>query len=141
MNLCLIQVRLGNLETNEDYMPFIHSLTENTIKGSLSMPVFGAGTSNSEFEFLSGDSISFLPTGCNVYQSYVKDTVPSLVSTLGVLGYSRTAFHPYYGEGWNRRNVYPLLGFENYISIEDLSIRTFWILTSRTMTSPSMRCC
>ena len=72
---------LGNLETNEDYMPFIHSLTENTIKGSLSMPVFGAGTSNSEFEFLSGDSISFLPTGCNVYQSYVKDTVPSLVST------------------------------------------------------------
>ena len=110
---------LGNLETNEDYMPFIHSLTENTIKGSLSMPVFGAGTSNSEFEFLSGDSISFLPTGCNVYQSYVKDTVPSLVSTLGGLGYSRTAFHPYYGEGWNRRNVYPLLGFENYISIED----------------------
>ena len=110
---------LGNLETNEDYMPFIHSLTENTIKGSLSMPVFGAGTSNSEFEFLSGDSISFLPTGCNVYQSYVKDTVPSLVSTLGALGYSRTAFHPYYGEGWNRRNVYPLLGFENYISIED----------------------
>ncbi len=63
---------LGNLETNEDYMPFIHSLTENTIKGYLSMPVFGAGTSNSEFEFLSGDSISFLPTGCNVYQSYVK---------------------------------------------------------------------
>lgn len=110
---------LGNLETNEDYMPFIHSLTENTIKGSLSMPVFGAGTSNSEFEFLSGDSISFLPTGCNVYQSYIKDTVPSLVSTLGALGYSRTAFHPYYGEGWNRRNVYPLLGFENYISIED----------------------
>ena len=110
---------LGNLETNEDYMPFIHSLTENTIKGSLSMPVFGAGTSNSEFEFLSGDSISFLPTGCNVYQSYVKDTVPSLVSTLGARGYSRTAFHPYYGEGWNRRNVYPLLGFENYISIED----------------------
>ena len=42
-----------------------------------------------------------------------------VVSTLGALGYSRTAFHPYYGEGWNRRNVYPLLGFENYISIED----------------------
>ena len=110
---------LGNLETNEDYMPFIHSLTENTIKGYLSMPVFGAGTSNSEFEFLSGDSISFLPTGCNVYQSYVKDSIPSLVSTLGSLGYSKTAFHPYYGDGWNRRNVYPLLGFDNYISIED----------------------
>lgn len=110
---------LGNLETNEDYMPFIHNLTENTIKGNLFMPVFGAGTSNSEFEFLSGSTISFLPTGCNVYQSYIKDEVPSLVSTLSSLGYSRLAYHPYYGSGWNRENVYPLLGFEDYISIED----------------------
>jgi phosphoglycerol transferase MdoB-like AlkP superfamily enzyme len=110
---------LGDLETNEEYMPFIHSLTENTIKGNLSMPVFGAGTSNSEFEFLSGDTISFLPAGCNVYQSYIKDEIPSLVSTLSSLGYSKLAFHPYYGSGWNRENVYPLLGFEDFISIED----------------------
>ena len=110
---------LGNLETNEDYMPFIHNLTENTIKGNLSMPVFGAGTSNSEFEFLTGNTISFLPAGCNVYQSYIKDAIPSLVSTLSSLGYSKLAYHPYYGAGWNREIVYPLLGFEDYISIED----------------------
>lgn len=110
---------LGDLETNEDYMPFIHNLTENTIKGNLSMPVFGAGTSNSEFEFLSGDTISFLPIGCNVYQSYIKDEIPSLVSTLSSLGYSKLAYHPYYGSGWNREVVYPLLGFEDFISIED----------------------
>ena len=110
---------LGNLETNEDYMPFIHSLTENTIKGNLSMPVFGAGTSNSEFEFLTGNTLSFLPAGCNVYQSYIKDEIPSLVSTLGSLGYSKLAYHPYYGSGWNREVVYPLMGFDDYISIED----------------------
>lgn len=111
--------RLGDLKTNEEFMPFLHSLTENTIKGNLFMPVFGAGTSNSEFEFLSGDTISFLPAGCNVYQSYIKDPIPSLVSTLGALGYSKTAYHPYYGEGWNREVVYPLLGFDDFISIED----------------------
>lgn len=110
---------LGNLETNEDYMPFIHNLTENTVKGNLLMPVFGAGTSNSEFEFLSGNTISFLPIGCNVYQSYIKDEIPTLVSTLGSLGYSKLAYHPYYGSGWNRETVYPLLGFEDFISIED----------------------
>lgn len=110
---------LGDLETNEDYLPFIHSLTENTIKGYLSMPVFGAGTSNSEFEALSGNSISFLPSGCNVYQSYIKTEIPSMVSTLTSLGYSKTAYHPYYGTGWNREVVYPLLGFEEFISIED----------------------
>ena len=141
MNLCLIQCS-RNLETNEDYMPFIHSLTENTIKGSLSIAGYSvAGTSNSEFEFLSGDSISFLPTGCNVYQSYVKDTVPSLVSTWCTWLF-QTAFHPYYGEGWNRRNVYPLLGLKT-ISVSKILFESghFWILTSRTMTSPSMRCC
>ena len=107
--------QLGDLETNEDYMPFIHSLTENTVKGYLSMPVFGAGTSNSEFEALTGNSMTFLPAGCNVYQSYIKREIPSLVSTLQTLGYSRTAYHPYYGTGWNRESVYSLMGFEDFI--------------------------
>lgn len=111
--------QLGDLETNEDYMPFIHSLTENTVKGYLSMPVFGAGTSNSEFEALTGNSMTFLPAGCNVYQSYIKREIPSLVSTLQTLGYSRTAYHPYYGTGWNRESVYSLMGFEDFISLED----------------------
>ncbi len=110
---------LGNLETNEDYMPFIHSLTENTIKGNLSVPVFGAGTSNSEFEFLTGNSISSLPAGCNVYQSYIKSDQASLVSTLKDLGYSRQAYHPYYKDGWNRPAVYNYFGFEKYTAIED----------------------
>ncbi len=110
---------LGDLETNEDYMPFINSLTENTIKGYVTVPVFGAGTSNSEYEALTGNSISFLPAGCNVYQSYLKNETPSLVSTLSSLGYSLTAYHPYYGSGWNREIVYPLLGFDDFISIED----------------------
>ncbi len=112
--------QLGDLQTNEDYMPFMRSLEENTIKGYVTMPVYGAGTSNSEFEFLSGDSISLLPAGCNVYESYVKDNVPTLVSTLQDQGYSATAFHPYYASGWQRDKVYPLLGFESYIAIEDL---------------------
>lgn len=110
---------LGNLQTNEDYMPFIHSLTENTIKGNLYMPVFGAGTSNSEFEFLTGNSMSSMPNGSNVYQSYIHSDQASLVSTLKSLGYSTQAFHPYYKDGWNRPNVYNYFGFDNYTAIED----------------------
>ena len=110
---------LGDLETNEDYMPFIHSLTENTIKGNLYVPVFGAGTSNSEFEFLTGNSLSSLPSGCNVYQSYIKENQSSLVSTLESLGYSSQTFHPYYKDGWNRPEVYTLLGFNSFTAIED----------------------
>lgn len=111
---------LGDLQTNMDYLPFYHSLTENTIKGTLSVPVFGAGTSNSEYEFLTGNSISTLPSGSSVYESYIDGAQPSLVSTLSSQGYSKLAMHPYFADGWNRPSVYNDMGFEDFISMEDL---------------------
>ncbi len=111
---------LGDLQTNMDYLPFYHSLTENTIKGTLSVPVFGAGTSNSEYEFLTGNSISTLPSGSSVYESYIDGAQPSLVSTLESQGYSSLAFHPYFADGWNRPNVYRDMGFDDFIAMDDL---------------------
>lgn len=111
---------LGDLQTNMDYLPFYHSLSENTIKGTLSVPVFGAGTSNSEYEFLTGNSISTLPSGSSVYESYIDGAQPSLVSTLESQGYSSLAFHPYFADGWNRPSVYNDMGFNDFISMEDI---------------------
>ncbi|MGN0482244.1 MAG: sulfatase-like hydrolase/transferase, partial [Lachnospiraceae bacterium] len=111
---------LGKLDTNADCMPFLHSLTKNTIKGNLYVPVNGAGTSNTEFEFLTGNSMAFLPAGSNVYQLYLKHDQPSLATTLGAQNYSKGAFHPYYASGWNRTTVYPLMGFDKFTSIEDM---------------------
>ena len=120
MNESLSDLRnLGDLETNQETMPFLDSLTENTIKGNLFMPVFGAGTSNSEFEFLSGNSVSNLPAGSNAYEAYIKDEQSTLVSTVKSLGYAVNAYHPYYKDGWNRPSVYNLMGFETYTAIED----------------------
>lgn len=111
---------LGNFETNEDYLPFTRNLTKNTIKGNLYMPVVGAGTSNSEFEFLTGNSMAFLTGGSNAYELYVKSNLPSLARTLASQGYSRTGLHPYYGNSWKRSTNYPLLGFERFLSLEDI---------------------
>lgn len=111
---------LGEFETNEDCFAFTRNLTKNTIKGNLYMPVIGAGTSNSEFEFLTGNSMAFLTGGSNAYELYIKSQLPSLVRTLEAQGYSRTGLHPYYGNSWKRNTNYPLLGFERFISIEDI---------------------
>lgn len=111
---------LGNLETNEDYMPFMRSLTENTIKGNLYVPVIGAGTSNTEFEFLTGHSTAFLPSGSNAYMLYIKNPLASLVSTLKSQGYSSYALHPYYAAGWHRTSVYSYMGFDKFTSLEDI---------------------
>lgn len=111
---------LGQFTTNEDYMPFMRSLTENTVKGNLYVPVIGAGTSNTEFEFLTGHSTAFLPSGSNAYMLYVKNPIASLVSTLEAQGYSSHAFHPYYASGWNRPNVYANMGFNKFTSLENI---------------------
>ncbi len=111
---------LGEFTTNEDYMPFMHSLTENTVKGNLYVPVIGAGTSNTEFEFLTGHSTAFLPSGSNAYMLYIKNPIASLVSTLEGQGYSSYTLHPYYASGWNRVSVYKNMGFNKFISLENI---------------------
>lgn len=111
---------LGNLTTNEDYMPFMRSLTENTVKGNLYVPVIGAGTSNTEFEFLTGHTTAFLPSGSNAYMLYVDNPISSLVSTMEAQGYSSYALHPYYAAGWKRTEVYNNFGFNLFTSLEDI---------------------
>ena len=57
---------LGDFTTNEDYMPFVHSLldgADNTISGHLNVSVKGGNTANTEFEYLTGASMAFLPYG------------------------------------------------------------------------------
>ncbi len=117
---------LGNLETNLEYMPFLNSLTKNTIKGNLHVPVIGAGTSNTEFEFLTGHSTHFLPSGSNAYMLYVKNPMASLVSTLEAQNYSSWAFHPYLASGWNRPSVYSNFGFNAFTAFEDIFNMSIW---------------
>lgn len=111
---------LGDLETNVDYMPFLRRLTENTVRGNLYVPVIGASTSNSEFEFLTGAPMSFFPAGSNAYMLYAKNPLYSLVSSLGAQNYTQLAFHPYYSGGWNRTSVYKNFGFTRFDSISSI---------------------
>ena len=116
---------LGELVTNEDYMPFIRSLqqgAENTVTGYANVSVLGGNTANSEFEFLTGGSMAFLPQGSVVYQQYLKQEMPNLVSYLKDLGYSTVAMHPYNASGWERDRVYPLMGFDEFISLKNFGM-------------------
>jgi phosphoglycerol transferase MdoB-like AlkP superfamily enzyme len=81
--------------------------------------VFGAKTPNSEWEFLTGNTMAFLPSGSVVYQQYIGETPTSLVSTLKNDGYTCVAMHPYYATGWSRNTVYPTLGYDEMYFLED----------------------
>ena len=116
MNESLSDLRVvGDFSTNQEYFPFINSLTENTIKGNLCMPVFGSMTSNSEFEFLTGDSVAMLPSNSIAYQFNVKPDAWTMVSTVKDQGYRTVAMHPYPGENWNRNTCYTNMGFDEFL--------------------------
>lgn len=109
---------LGDFETNEDYMPFIHSLeqgAENTVTGMLNVSVCGGNTANTEFEFLTGNTMAFLPQGSIPYQQYINGDLKALPDYLKTLGYQTIATHPYNAGGWERDTVYPMLGFNESV--------------------------
>ena len=110
---------VGNLRTNTDVMPFIDSLEENTVKGFALASVYGAKTPNSEWEYLTGHSMAFLPSGSVAYEQYMDSRPYSLVSELLELGYTTIAMHPYNQSGWKRNTVYPKLGFSEQYFLED----------------------
>lgn len=119
---------LGDFETNEDYMPFIHSLQqgqENTVTGNLSVSVCGGNTANTEFEFLTGHTMDHFPVGSIPYQQYITGELPSLASQLAELGYATYGMHPYNSTGWKRNEVYPWLGFEKTYFIRDFTSRYY----------------
>ena len=95
---------IGPFTPQQDYMPFFHSLqgAENTITGRLHVSVLGGNTANTEFEFLTGNTMAFLPQGSIPYQQYIRGSLPTLASYLREAGYQTVAMHPYYAKGWSR---------------------------------------
>ncbi len=111
---------VGDFETDVDYMPFVKSLEENTIKGQTLVSPFGGYTCNSEYEFLTGMSTGLFKTQQAPYMQMIFDYMPySLPQHMKQLGYQNIAIHPYTGDGWNRNIVYNYMGFDDYISVED----------------------
>lgn len=107
---------LGEFETNKDYMPFVHSILRgevaNTISGYTDVSVLGGNTVNSEFEFLTGNSMAFFPNGSVPYLQYIRDGISTIVPQLEEYGYTTYGTHPYRAKGWNREFIYDLMGFD-----------------------------
>ncbi len=106
---------LPNYE-GESYYP---TVSEYKI-GNIVSPSYGGGTSNVEFEALTGYSNNLLPEGSVPYQQYMSPYVPALPNILKEYGYETSAFHTYHKYFWNRVVAYPALGFDHFVGIEDL---------------------
>ena len=116
---------VGDLQVSQDYMPFFRKLTKNTIKGYTYSSVFGGNTANSEFEFMTGNTLAFLPDNSVPYQLFLRSKTAGLTYTLKDQGYSPCyALHPFYKTGYSRYKVYPLMGFDKFYTSDNFSVFT-----------------
>ncbi len=111
---------IGEISTDKPVIPFISSMKENTISGSALVSVFGGNTANSEYEFLTGNTMAWLSPNAVPYQQYIRSSAYSAVSYLkSQYGYRCIAMHPYFADGWNRPKTYANLGFDETYFLED----------------------
>ena len=121
MNETFVDVAdLGEVDTNIDYMPYFHSLqtSGNTAVGRTLVSVYGGGTSNSEYEFLTGNSQEFRPANYP-YLTEIRSNIYSFVSTLKEQGYYSIATHPNEGDFYRRDTIYKYMQFDEMHFIDD----------------------
>ncbi|MCR5294778.1 MAG: LTA synthase family protein [Lachnospiraceae bacterium] len=76
----------------------------------------GGGTARTEFEYLTGNSMAFVP-GSIPYLQYDFRNRPSMPKELSKQGYRTIAMHPENRSNWRRDKVYAAMGFEHFYDI------------------------
>lgn len=107
------------LEFSEDPIPNIRKLYEEFPGGYLSVPSFGAGTANTEFETMTGMNLDDFGPGEYPYKTVLQSTAcESICYYLSDYGYTTTALHDNTGGFYDRNKVFSRLGFDSFVSIE-----------------------
>ncbi|MBR0277553.1 MAG: LTA synthase family protein, partial [Clostridia bacterium] len=107
---------------DENPYDFFNSLKEkNSCYGKIFVAGFGGATSCTEFEFLTGENTSAIsPALPTAYKTLITKDTYSLARTFKESGFETVAMHPGYPWFYNRQNAYPRMGFDKFISREDL---------------------
>ena len=116
--------RLPNIGFSQEPVPNLRRLCDTSTSGNVIPPTFGGMTCNTEFEFLTGHSMKFVGYGDIPYyeeETYIdRDNGRSLVSMFRDNGYRTVALHTYTASFFGRDEIYPKLGFDEFIAEEDL---------------------
>lgn len=115
--------RMDNFSFSRDPIPYFRELMENYNSGYLEVPSIGAGTSNTEFEVLTGMNLDDFGSGEIPYKGILlKETCESIAYDLESSGYTSHAIHNNDATFYQRHTVYPNLGFDTFTSMEYMQL-------------------
>lgn len=112
--------KLPHIKYSEPVNPYFQELKkQNYIKWF--SPTFGGKTANAEFELITGFPLALFSPQIVPYRLYCRQEVSSIASVLRSLAnYKTVMIHPYYRNFWSRDTVVPNLGFDEFISLENM---------------------
>ena len=97
----------------------LYQLSDGVLdRGWANVSVYGGGTCNSEFEYLTGVSMAYVGGGKSPYAMYDLSRVDNLAGQLKAMGYATSAMHPNVASNWSRDRAYPALGFDTFYDIK-----------------------
>ncbi|WP_181995777.1 LTA synthase family protein [Clostridium sp. AM58-1XD] len=111
---------LGPFDSSKNELRFYNALKSDpgTIEiGFDYVSTRGGGTSLTEFEFLTGNSMANI-LGTTPFTQFDFQHIPSIVSNLKEQGYEAIAMHPENPNNYKRSNVYASMGFDEFLSID-----------------------
>ena len=116
-------LEVNYVKLNKDPIPNFRNLCSKYSTGYFTAPSIGAGTSNTEFEVLTGMSMRYFGPGEYPHKTILKTTqCESLASDMRKLGYSAHAIHNNGGNFYSRADVFKNLGFNSYTSKEFMNV-------------------
>ncbi len=112
---------LGVSYSKDPMEPFYTASSGQYAKsGDMVSPTLGGGTVRTEFEVLTGLTISGLPAGSVPYQQYLNKPVWTYASLFSDLGYGTYAYHTNTKTFYDRDKGYAYMGFDAFYGSEDL---------------------
>ncbi len=111
---------MNGISISQDPVPNYRKLKENNPSGYLGVPSYGGGTSNVEFEVLSGMNLDHFSIGESPYYTLLKENVlaDSAPFNMKALGYTTHAIHNHNALFYQRNIAYSHLGFDTFTPIE-----------------------
>lgn len=112
---------LNNVEINKDILKNYDYIRGKSENGIVDVPTYGGGTILSEFEMLTGYDLDLLPSSTLPQKTFLqKVKIESMASILAEEGYDTNLIHNYERSFYSRDKCYKNLGFQKFISLEDM---------------------
>ncbi len=116
--------QVKGLKFNKDPLENFHKYMKQYSSGQLSMPSYGAGTANSEFELITGMNLDHFGAAEYPYKTVLQDTTTeSMATVLKQYGYKAHAIHDNSASFYDRDLVFSQLGFDTFTTKESMNIR------------------